>query len=114
MSPVVIRPYAEADRSACLALLRSNVPEHFTPNEEAELDAFLSNLPGPYFVVAEAGAIVACGGIAAEPDDPQTGALCWGIVRNDRQGHGIGRNLTLHRCWRRRALEDTRRSTTLS
>lgn len=94
----VIRPYTPRDREACLALLRSNVPEHFSPREEAELDAFLSALPGPYFVIEnEAGELWACGGVATEPSDPRSAALCWGIVRRDQQNRGLGRALTLHR-----------------
>ncbi len=93
-----IRPYRASDRAACLALLRSNVPEHFVPAEEAELDAFLARLPGPYFVVEnDEGQLLACGGIATEPHDPTVGALCWGMVRRDRQNQGLGRALTLHR-----------------
>lgn len=93
----MIRSYTPNDREACLALLRGNIPEHFTPDEERQLDAFLGDLPGPYFVVEEAGELVACGGIATEPNDQTAAALCWGIVRHDRQGRGIGRALTLHR-----------------
>lgn len=93
-----IRPYRIADRQACLALLRSNVPEHFLASDERELDAFLTRMPGPYFVIEDdEGAILACGGIAAEPAEPGVSSLCWGIVRSDRQRHGLGRALTLHR-----------------
>lgn len=94
----VIRPYAVADREACLGLLRSNMPEHFVPDEERQFAEFLDALPGPYFVMEdERGALLACGGIALEPDDPAAGALCWGIVRNDQQGRGLGKALTVYR-----------------
>lgn len=93
-----IRAYLPKDRAACLALLRSNVPEHFSPREEAQLDAFLAAPPGPYFVVEDdEGAILACGGLVTEPHAPSLAALCWGIVRADRQRRGLGRALTLHR-----------------
>lgn len=93
-----IRPYANRDRTACLELLRSNVPEHFSPGEEAALDAFLASLPGPYFVVEnDEGAIWACGGIAVDPHDASVASLCWGIVRQDLHERGLGRALTQHR-----------------
>jgi ribosomal protein S18 acetylase RimI-like enzyme len=91
-----IRPYAPSDRAACLALLRSNVPEHFSPAEEDEFARFLDALPGPYFVAIEGGRIVAGGGIAAEPDGV-TATLCWGIVAADRQRSGIGSALLRRR-----------------
>lgn len=93
-----IRPYVARDREGCLALLRSNVPEHFSPAEEAELDTFLRHLPGPYFVVEDdAGALLACGGFAVETSEPSVGALCWGIVHPRHQRRGLGTALTRHR-----------------
>jgi GNAT superfamily N-acetyltransferase len=91
-----IRPYSPSDREGCLALLRSNVPEHFSPPEEEEFARFLDTLPGPYFVAVEDGRIVAGGGIAAEPDGV-TATLCWGIVAADRQRGGIGSALLRRR-----------------
>lgn len=91
-----IRPYSPSDREACLALLRSNVPEHFSPAEADELARFLDALPGPYFVAEEDGRIVGCGGIAGEPDGV-TATLCWGIVAADRQRGGIGTALLRRR-----------------
>lgn len=91
-----IRPFTKADREACLALLRSNVPEHFVASDEADLARFLDALPGPYFVVEDGGRIVASGGIAAEQDGV-TASLCWGIVDAARQRAGIGTRLLSHR-----------------
>ncbi|WAS91378.1 GNAT family N-acetyltransferase [Nannocystis punicea] len=93
---VKIRPYTPADREACLALLRSNIPEHFSPAEEAELARFLDALPGPYFVVEDGGRLIASGGIAAERDGV-TATLCWGIVDATRQRSGVGTELLEHR-----------------
>lgn len=91
-----IRPYQASDREGCLALLRSNIPEHFSPAEEAELARFLDALPGPYFVLEQDGRIVASGGIAAERDG-LTATLCWGLVQADRQRGGLGTRLLAHR-----------------
>ncbi|MCY1065149.1 GNAT family N-acetyltransferase [Nannocystis sp. RBIL2] len=91
-----IRLYTPADREACLELLRSNTPEHFSPAEEAEMGRFLDTLPGPYFVVEDGGRIIASGGIAAERDGI-TATLCWGMVDASRQRSGVGTKLLAHR-----------------
>jgi N-acetylglutamate synthase-like GNAT family acetyltransferase len=89
---VLIRPYVPNDREACLDLLRSNIPEHFSPPEAEEFARFLDALPGPYFVAEIDGRIVGCGGIAAEKDGV-TATLCWGIVDARRQRGGVGTKL---------------------
>ena len=88
-----------AHRDACLALFDGNVAGPgrpggtFVPAERAELAAFLDALPGPFVVLVDgAGAVVACGGIAAE-EEPGLWAVCWTIVAADRQGEGVGRAL---------------------
>lgn len=91
-----IRPYLEKDRSACLLVLRSNVPEHFVASDEDAFARFLDNLPGPYFVVDDDVHVIACGGIAEEKD-PSVATLCWGIVDSTRHRAGIGTALLNHR-----------------
>ena len=87
------RPYTAADRSACLAVFDSNVPDFFTRAERAELEAFLDDLPGPYLVLeAPDGDVVGCGGWAVEPLTDRAD-LCWGMVRRDLHGRGLGRRL---------------------
>ncbi|MGG4397810.1 GNAT family N-acetyltransferase [Paenibacillus thiaminolyticus] len=39
----------------------------------------------------ETRAIVACDGYAADKEEPAVVVLCWGIVRHDLHGSGIGR-----------------------
>lgn len=92
---VQVRDYSPADRDACLAVFESNVNGSFLPSERAEFAAFLDNLPGPYLVLVEQGSerIVACGGYAIAAGS-STADLCWGMVRRDRQGLGLGRVLT--------------------
>jgi GNAT superfamily N-acetyltransferase len=92
-----IRSYTTADREACLALLRSNVPDYFVAADEADYGSFLERLPGRYFVAAgDDGRILAAGGIAAEADGT-TATLCWGIVSAAHQRAGIGSRLLTHR-----------------
>jgi GNAT superfamily N-acetyltransferase len=92
-SGIRVRKYSPGDRSLCLAVFDTNVPESFLPAERELFAAFLDELPGPYFVLAdEAGDVVACGGYAISAGTP-TADLCWGMVTRDRQGTGLGRLL---------------------
>jgi GNAT superfamily N-acetyltransferase len=86
-----------SDVAAALAIFDSNVPEYFTMAERSSFADFLVQLPGPYFVVEAPGeGVVACGGYAAvEPQ--RRGDLCWGMVRRDLHGCGVGRYLTTQR-----------------
>ena len=88
------RSYSPADRSTCLGIFDSNVPDSFRDSERADFEAFLDSLPGTYFVVEdESGRAVACGGYAVNPGTT-CADLCWGMVARDRQREGIGRFLT--------------------
>lgn len=94
VKPIDARAYTPADRDACLAVFDSNVPAYFTMPERRAFEAFLSELPGPYIVLRDAeGSVVACGGHAIVVEDGGAD-LCWGMVRQDLHGTGIGRALT--------------------
>ena len=71
----------------------SNVPEFFTPPERTAFVAFLSDLPGPYYVIESGGLIVASGGYAIVGAESRAD-LCWGMVERRLHGRGIGRFLT--------------------
>ncbi len=87
---VVARRYQPRDVAECLAVFDSNVPRFFRPEERAELASFLRELPGPYFVLRmEDREIVACGGYAVR-EEAGAGDLCWGMVRRDLHGQGLG------------------------
>lgn len=94
---------AATDIEGCLDVFDSNVPRFFSEAEREEFRAFLVSLPGPYFVLPEGDGFAACGGYAV---DPETGVadLCWGMVRLELHGGGIGRALTEMRI--RRAVAD--------
>jgi len=88
------RPYRIGDRDACLRIFDSNVPEYFDLSEREEFATFLDALPGPYHVLEAPGeGVVACGGHALRPGEP-IADLCWGMVRSDLHGRGLGRALT--------------------
>ena len=90
-----IRPYTPADLDAVVAIFRSNIPKYFGPSEEPGLHDFLRDYSDDYYVVEVDGDVVASGGIALNGDiDPPTVSLCWGMVREDHLGTGIGKALT--------------------
>lgn len=98
-----VRDYTTADRSACLTVFDSNVPGFFVPPEREEFAAFLDALPGQYLVVEDdAGRVLGCGGYAVRPGTA-TADLCWGMVRRERHGTGLGRLLLEARLERARA-----------
>lgn len=106
---VVARPYLPGDLGACLGVFDSNVPRFFTPEERKEFVSFLRALPGPYFVLRmEDREIVACGGHALRPE-AGVGDLCWGMVRRDLQGRGLGAALLRLRIGALRADPGVRR-----
>lgn len=92
-----IRAFEDGDRAACLRLFDSNVPTYFRPAERPEFEAFLDALPGPYLVLRSANdEPVACGGYALA-EGARRADLCWGMVRSDLHGRGLGRRLALER-----------------
>ena len=90
-----VRPYAVADKDACLALFDSNVPAFFDPTERADFADFLDQPQGHYFCIEQDGKIVGCGGFARE--DRGQARFTWGMVDRGHHGDGLGRLLTEHR-----------------
>lgn len=90
-----IRPYQPSDLDAVVAIFRSNIPKYFGPEEEPGLYSFMNDRLEDYYVVEVDDEIVGCGGIALNTDiDPKTVSLCWGMVREDHLGTGLGKVLT--------------------
>ena len=92
---IEVRKFAENDLEPVVDIFRSNIPKYFVPEEEADLRDFLSEFADDYYVLEIDGAIAGAGGIALNED--QTISLCWGMVRNDLIGKGLGKKLTLFR-----------------
>ena len=92
--PAHVRDYTDGDFDACLALFDSNVPGFFTMPERPAFVEFLQHLPGPYLVIEQGDdGVVACGGYAIVNEERRAD-LCWGMVRQDLHGSGLGRLLT--------------------
>lgn len=91
-----IRIYRPPDIDAVIAIFRSNIPKYFGTGEEPGLRDFLRDSRAEdYYVVEVNGEVVGCGGIAL--NDDATVSLCWGMVREDHLGTGLGKALTQFR-----------------
>lgn len=87
------REFTKNDTESVLAVFRSNIPKYFSPQEEAGLRNFLADIRSmKYFVAENFGEIIGAGGIALNED--KTVSLCWGMIRNDFLGKGLGKQLT--------------------
>lgn len=101
--PFTPRDYRPADLQACIELFDTNVPKFFRDGERSEYRDFLENLPGPYIVLIDDGnSLLACGGFAVSVER-RSADLCWGMVRRELHGQGLGRALVEIRIERIRA-----------
>ena len=91
------RPYSPADLESVVAIFRSNIPKYFSAGEEQGLRDFLGGNISDYYVVDISGEAVGAGGIALNEHQPPTVSLCWGMVRKDHIGTGLGKKLTQFR-----------------
>jgi ribosomal protein S18 acetylase RimI-like enzyme len=90
---VTSRDYARNDYEACLEVFDTNVPRFFRPEERVEYAAFLKALPGPYVVLLDGSdRVIACGGYAIREENASAD-LCWGMVREELHGRGLGKAL---------------------
>lgn len=93
-----LRRYEPRDLDAVVAIFRSNIPKYFGHEEEPGLIEFLStDRMEDYYVVEIEEQVVGAGGIAINDIEPPTVSLCWGMVREDCLGTGIGKELTRFR-----------------
>ena len=91
---MLMRPYQEHDREACLALFDANVPEHFGLNERPEFAAYLDAGPEHFQVTEEGGAVLACGGIETYPERREA-EFRWVMAAPAARGQGLGKRLML-------------------
>lgn len=87
---VYIRPYVAADRQACIAIFRSNLPRYFDSSELPEFEAFLDKPIADYFVLELSGSVVGCGGCYVRGG---VGRLSWGMVSREHHRTSMGSKL---------------------
>jgi N-acetylglutamate synthase-like GNAT family acetyltransferase len=97
MNTIHLRPYAEQDHAACVAMFEGNTPRFFSMTELPDFEQFLTDLRHPFWVIEnEDQEIIGCGGVTFVADKSSAG-LCWGMIRNDMHRQGLGRFLFLAR-----------------
>jgi ribosomal-protein-alanine N-acetyltransferase len=89
---MTIRSYTAADRERVLEILRLNTPEFFDPRERADLEAYLADHAGTYFVVEVEGTVVGSGGYHCSPGG-EVGRISWDLFDPAAKGRGHGRAL---------------------
>lgn len=99
---VAIRPYAIADKAACITVFESNIPDFFDATERDMLSTFLDDPQGYYYVIEKGGEVIGSGGFAKE--EQGQARFTWGMVHRDYHGDGLGRLLAEHRL---REIEQT-------
>ncbi len=92
MSRVELRLYVPEDLEDVVAVFRSNIPNYFVPGEEPGLRQFLNSGAENYYVLEIDSKVVGSGGVALNEDG--TVSLCWGMIRADHLGTGLGKSLT--------------------
>jgi GNAT superfamily N-acetyltransferase len=89
VSRLALRPYADADRAAVLAIFDANTPEFFGRGERGWLEDSLDDLDGPAFLAELDGAAVAFGGYEMW-DYYDQALLTWGMAHPAVHGRGVG------------------------
>lgn len=90
-----VRPFAAADKEACLTLFDGNVPRYFDSTERADFAGFLDKPDGAYFIIEQDGEVCGCGGFVKEARGQAR--FTWGMVDDARHGLGLGRMLAEYR-----------------
>lgn len=93
----MIRKYIEKDKPDLIRLLRRNTPKYFAPSEETCFIEYLNSHSENYFVVEESNEIIGAGGINYGFDNGSTTRISWDIIHPEKQGKGIGTELTMFR-----------------
>ena len=94
----LVRKCLKSEIGKCVAIGRSNHPEHFFLHEIESLEKYLrENLSAkhPYYVVEVENHIVGCGGLWRK--NKEIMRFCWGMIHPDWQGQGLGTKLVQHR-----------------
>jgi predicted GNAT family N-acyltransferase len=96
MSAARARAIRTEDITACVELMRGNVPRYFTEGELDDFEGWLAVRSSPFLVIEEGGEIVACGGYHVDESKGEAG-LNWGMVRRSEHRHGLGSLLLAER-----------------
>ena len=100
---LTIRVYNPSHRETILQLFRLNTPRYFSISEENDLNDYLENHAGHFFIVESGGVVVGCGGYNLFPEHADA-RISWDIFHPDYQGRGLGSALLRYRVDRLKAI----------
>lgn len=100
---MIIRPYTPADKSACIAAFKSNMPRFFAPAELPDFEEWLreqdarytsssKNNKEQYYVAVLEEEVIGCGGYYIDAAG-QEAKMTWGFIKVTRittDGYGPG------------------------
>lgn len=86
-----MRAYQAGDKTGCLAVFDSNLPDYFSQEERPRFTEFLETGGVTFWVMEHDGSLVGCGGYQLDGADVAT--LRWTMVRRDLHRNGLGRFL---------------------
>ena len=96
MTDLGVRPYADTDRAAVLAIFDGNADDYFGAGDRAWLEETLDEPDGPAFVVAVDGVAAAFGGYEVW-DHYNKALLYWGMAARGYHRCGLGKLLLFER-----------------
>jgi GNAT superfamily N-acetyltransferase len=88
MVQIRFRTYRRDDENDCLAIFDANCPKFFAPNERAEYEAYLADVPASYEVCEVDGRVRGGFGLANAGDGASV--INWIMLSPEVQGMGIG------------------------
>ncbi|MEM6263551.1 MAG: GNAT family N-acetyltransferase [Bacteroidota bacterium] len=101
-----IRPYKDSDKEDCLAIFKSDADEFFTKLDGNNYLRWLGRVDmheQHYYVIEEAGKVVACGGFYINFEQKRA-VLAWGMVHRAYHKKGYGQKLLNYRIEKIREL----------
>lgn len=99
-------PYAADYRNACIDVFKSNIPKYFADHELGEFEEWLDKgQTENYYVVLNDTEVIGCGGIYIDPERNKAG-FAWGMIHSDYHKKGIGKEFSLFRIARIRAISN--------
>ena len=104
----LIRAYQTSDKDAVLDLLRLNIPQYFSPEEEVDLVRYLENKIVHYFVLEFKNQVIGSGGFNFS-DDKTTGIISWDILHPEFQGRSFGNALLRYRIEQLQQFKDVQK-----
>lgn len=84
------------DLSACMDVMRTNVPASFVKDDMDTFESWLRASRCPFLVCRRKGELIGCGGYSVDSGN-DVGWLRWGMVRRDQHRRRVGSSILRER-----------------